>query len=397
MIQRKIFLKRFTNSSFVVAFIFAFNAFFLFYLESKLESNLSKYEGQLAVKHSLVFDQEKVSKIQEYGENCKIDFTEGCEKYAADIIRFNNRLKDLVIVFQSQPFKLPSEDPLVKNLDTTKSKIGQSLERLFGLSLNSAIEQGLSTPNQYGKYVANQNSTINSAVAPEIIDGLEDTLSKSINNLESWSENKIYYLPKVEGYLIAVQRLLIIIFTAQILIYILASIADYWLNNIPSPGQNDLDTKYHQRFLFKTRRSKPLFLSLIAGLAGIIISQNILRIETEKTVANNCRRINRNSISINNMLTSNEINNPYIYSELPGYCNILISLDAKSSIDKLKQNPNHDYINSEQIRIYADDFSKLEEKQIDITKNLAFFLILGNVLTISLQLVKLNVENEELD
>lgn len=392
-IPRKSFLKKFTKSSLVVAVIFAVNAFLLFFLEKQLEDNLKQYEGQIAFQNSLYLEKDRVSQLKNESLACKNNSRNGCSSYASNLLRYYNRLQDLIIVFKSDPFSLPNDDPLIVNLKDTKFALSTTFNSFFNLSLAKAISIGIKTPNQYGEYVMRELRTQKEPISSSLIDDTIEVLNRNIHNLNAWSQNKLFYLPKIEKRLFALQFLLKIIFFTQVIVYLSASGVDYWLNNIPS--QNSSNIK-RESFLnvFRTKRSKPLLLSIITGLITVVLSQRLLDLEVNRMISDNCRIINRNAITVNN-ISRPSIN--VIYSDLPVYCDQFFNSSTRQSLISLKRESNAETINSEQIRIFGDNFSSLEDQQLRSSRNLALFLIFGNVLTISLQLVKLDFENEEVD
>ena len=394
---RKPFLKKFTRGSLVIALIFSLNAFLFFFLEKKLKNNLNQYEGQLAVRNALFIDQDRINIIEKEALDCRKTFPSQCKNYSSELIRYYNRLKDLIIVFSSDPFFLPEKDPLMINLQYTRDAIGAALVEIFSLPLVEAVSKDISTPAQYGSYISQSVSLVLSDNGARSIADLGDVLGQNTSFIKSWSENKLYYLPKIESKLYVLITLLRLMFVAQILIYIIASAVDYWLNNIPLGESVGWSDRASLALVFKTKRSKPLLFAIFAGLVSILMSQKILSLETERMISNNCRTINRNSVSVNNIMTSRISSKAFVYSDLPRYCDQFIGIELESRLLLLKSRSNFDEINSQQIRLYADHFSALESSQLEESQLLALLLISFNVLTISLQLVKLDIENDELD
>lgn len=391
---RKLLLKRFTKSSLLIAFIFSINAFLLFFLEQKLEDDLRKYEGQVAVMNAMNLEKDFVDNLVSEGDDCKINPPTNCSNYAANVLRYENRLNDLIIVFTSDPFRLPSGDPLILSLGETKASINYMLENVFNHGKNQALSLGINTPDKYGDYISGLEIDHPEDVNPGI-DKLSQSLLQNLYTVSAWSKDKLYYLPEIERDLLSLQLLLKIIFITQILVYLAASFVDYWLNNLSAPYSVLSPSRFARFNIFKTKRSRPLFMAIFTGLITIVVSQLILDHEIDKMIATNCRTINRNSIAFGNSAIDSLYLKSQIYTDIPNYCNQFLSDKARKDLANLKQSSSIEKINSEQLRIYADTFSSIEVNQMKYSRNLALILIAGNVLTISFQLLKLEIENEE--
>ena len=348
----------------------------------------------MAVMNAMSLEKDVVDNLISEGDVCKINPPTNCGDYASNILRYENRLSDLEVVFTSDPFLLPSGDPLVSSLRDTKESLNNILNDAFGLSKNQALSLGIETPDKYGDYISTLDNDGYEGVNPHI-DEFSQSLLQNFYTLNAWSKDKLYYLPGIERNLQSLQLLLKIIFVTQILVYLAASFVDYWLNNLSAPHSILKPGRFTRFNIFKTKRSRPLFIAIFTGLITIVISQLILDHEIDKMIASNCRTINRNSIAFGN----SAINSPYlksrIYTDIPNYCSQFLSVKAQKDLANLKLSSNIEKINSEHLRIYADTLSSLEVNQMKYSRNLALILIAGNVLTISFQLLKLEIENEE--
>ena len=136
-------------------------------------------------------------------------------------------------------------------------------------------------------------------------------------------------------------------------------------------------------------------MAIFTGLITIVISQLILDHEIDKMISSNCRTINRNSIAFGNSAIDSSYLKSQVYTDIPNYCNQFLSDKSQNNLATVRKSSNIEKINSEQIRIYADAFSSVEVNQLKYSRNLALILIAGNVLTISFQLLKLEIENDE--
>ena len=64
-------------------------------------------------------------------------------------------------------------------------------------------------------------------------------------------------------------------------------------------------------------------------------------------------------------MTTSGSTQPFIYSDLPPYCDLFIGSKLQSRVRLLKSGNDPGNINSKQIRLYADRFSVLENSQLE--------------------------------
>ena len=143
-----------------------------------------------------------------------------------------------------------------------------------------------------------------------------------------------------------------------------------------------------------------LIIAVSLSLAGLLMGQVLLYRESTSALISHCRELNKQNISFFNLLGGSSLlpsSDIKSKTNQPSYCLTYISKDAKqllNEIDSYKTDDFYEELNfaSEKIRIYSDNYQNLQRTRIEITKRLLIFIIILNILGLSIIMVTLKVD-----
>tara|TARA_B100001029_G_C14852949_1_gene334754 strand:+ start:35 stop:499 length:465 start_codon:yes stop_codon:yes gene_type:complete len=134
-----------------------------------------------------------------------------------------------------------------------------------------------------------------------------------------------------------------------------------------------------------------LIIAILLILSGLAMGQVLLYRELTSDLISHCRELNKQNISFYNLLAGTAIlpsSNIKSKTNQPSYCLTYISKDTQqllNEIDSYKTDDFYEELNlvSERIRIYSDNYQNLQRKRTETTKKLLIFIIILNILGLS--------------
>ena len=150
---------------------------------------------------------------------------------------------------------------------------------------------------------------------------------------------------------------------------------------------------------------KPLAISFLFALAGILVGQKLLSYENENVIISHCRQSNLQHIfSYNNLDSIPYSERPKVLNLLKPkkYCYKYLNKDIKQQLELLDQYPLKQYdilyqVIGYKIRLYADSYNKIENKRSKFQSKLLISLLILNVSTLTSQAIFLKADSEEIE
>lgn len=150
---------------------------------------------------------------------------------------------------------------------------------------------------------------------------------------------------------------------------------------------------------------KPLAISFLFALAGILVGQKLLSYENENVIISHCRQSNLQHIfSYNNLDSIPYSERPKVLNLLKPkkYCYKYLTKDIKQQLELLDQYPLKQYdilyqVIGYKIRLYADSYNKIENKRSKFQSKLLISLLILNVSTLTSQAIFLKADSEEIE
>ncbi len=150
---------------------------------------------------------------------------------------------------------------------------------------------------------------------------------------------------------------------------------------------------------------KPLAISFLFALAGILVGQKLLSYENENVIISHCRQSNLQHIfSYNNLDSIPYSERPKVLNLLKPkkYCYKYLNKDIKQQLELLDQYPLKQYdilyqVIGYKIRLYADSYNRIENKRSKFQSKLLISLLILNVSTLTSQAIFLKADSEEIE
>ena len=150
---------------------------------------------------------------------------------------------------------------------------------------------------------------------------------------------------------------------------------------------------------------KPLAISFLFALVGILVGQKLLSYENENVIISHCRQSNLQHIfSYNNLDSIPYSERPKVLNLLKPkkYCYKYLTKDIKQQLELLDQYPLKQYdilyqVIGYKIRLYADSYNRIENKRSKFQSKLLISLLILNVSTLTSQAIFLKADSEEIE
>ena len=150
---------------------------------------------------------------------------------------------------------------------------------------------------------------------------------------------------------------------------------------------------------------KPLAISFVFALMGILVGQKLLSYENENVIIAHCRQSNLQHIfSYNNLDTIPYEERPKVLKLLKPkeYCYKYLTKEIKQQLELLDQYPLKEYdilyqVIGYKIRLYADSYNKIENKRSEFQNKLLISLLILNVSALTSQAIFLKADSEEIE
>ena len=384
--------------SITIASIFGVNIFYFSYSQNKLKLSIKKIEALNALKASLATDKiSLITNLEKEELICSDNFPKECSSYFTSLIMTRNRLKDYKITFKDT-LKIPKSNSLYKKLDQVIDNTNIVAKNSFGLSFDEAKELKISTAKEYISFVRKLNtSNINFKNSNK---NILSSIKELYTQINIWQNNEITNLKPVNQLKSDLNTTFYMLAFLEILLFLFVAIIDLINNNV------DGEETYLINFKIKLKQKvKPLFISFLFVLFGIIVGQKLLAYENENIVIFHCRQLNLHNIfSYNNL-----INIPYEKRidvlnllNLSKYCYEYISKETEEQLEILDQYPLKDFevlyeVIGYKIRLYADSFNKIENSRNEVQGNLLLALLSLNVASLGSQAIFLKEDSADID
>ena len=150
---------------------------------------------------------------------------------------------------------------------------------------------------------------------------------------------------------------------------------------------------------------KPLAISFLFALVGILVGQKLLSYENENVIISHCRQSNLQHIfSYNNLDSIPYSERPKVLNLLKPkkYCYKYLTKNIKQQLELLDQYPLKQYdilyqVIGYKIRLYADSYNRIENKRSKFQSKLLISLLILNVSTLTSQAIFLKADSEEIE
>ena len=150
---------------------------------------------------------------------------------------------------------------------------------------------------------------------------------------------------------------------------------------------------------------KPLAISFLFALVGILVGQKLLSYENENVIISHCRQSNLQHIfSYNNLDSIPYSERPKVLNLLKPkkYCYKYLTKDIKQQLELLDQYPLKQYdvlyqVIGYKIRLYADSYNRIENKRSKFQSKLLISLLILNVSTLTSQAIFLKADSEGIE
>ena len=150
---------------------------------------------------------------------------------------------------------------------------------------------------------------------------------------------------------------------------------------------------------------KPLAISFLFALMGILVGQKLLSYENENVIIAHCRQSNLQHIfSYNNLDNIPYEERPKVlkFLEPKKYCYEYLTEETKQQLELLDRYPLKEYdvlyqVIGYKIRLYADSYNRIENKRSHFQNNLLISLLILNVSTLTSQAIFLKADSEEIE
>ena len=150
---------------------------------------------------------------------------------------------------------------------------------------------------------------------------------------------------------------------------------------------------------------KPLAISFLFALMGILVGQKLLSYENENVIISHCRQSNLQHIfSYNNLDAIPYEERPKVLNLLKPkkYCYKYLTKEIQNQLKLLDQYPLKEYeilyqVIGYKIRLYADSYNKIENSRSKFQSKLLISLLILNVSTLTSQAIFLKADSEEIE
>jgi len=390
-------IKVFTRSSLAVAAAFGVNAIAFVLLQNQLETSIEQIEAQIAFQSTIKIEARYVKTLQQNYEQCTRDRVSECESLARNLIIRNSRISDLREFFIGQPLELKDDNPIVKNLDSVALAIDTILQQGFQLSIDEASQKGIQTAIDYSKYVSDSTVDISKTISGESIRSAIQIINDNVVFMTAWSEEGIYESSKVKQSIRNIWLCLAVLIAFEIALFILVSASDFWLTNIPPK-----DRPENRKLFLRTKSALPMMGVVVFSFSSVIVSQQIVAVELERTILEGCRRINRNAIFAINQNVGLDLEKGKLYQSqpqtLPSFCTKFVATNhGKPDQSDTLSKEDSILSNRDIILIQATELGKRQAEKSKYASTLALCLLVVNALTMAFNAVKLDYQNMDVD
>ena len=149
---------------------------------------------------------------------------------------------------------------------------------------------------------------------------------------------------------------------------------------------------------------KPLAISFLFALMGILVGQKLLSYENENVIISHCRQSNLQHIfSYNNLDAIPYEERPKVLKLLkPKECYKYLTKEIQNQLKLLDQYHLKEYeilyqVIGYKIRLYADSYNKIENSRSNFQSKLLISLLILNVSTLTSQAIFLKADSEEIE
>ena len=150
---------------------------------------------------------------------------------------------------------------------------------------------------------------------------------------------------------------------------------------------------------------KPLAISFLFALMGILVGQKLLSYENENVIISHCRQSNLQHIfSYNNLDAIPYEERPKVLNLLKPkkYCYKYLTKEIQNQLKLLDQYPLKEYeilyqVIGYKIRLYADSYNKIENSRSEFQSKLLISLLILNVSTLTSQAIFLKADSDEIE
>jgi hypothetical protein len=399
MSKRHDLVSKILQTSFVFATLFGATSVFYAVAEARLGESLEKDSALSALRITLAID--KISLNQEIIKSeveCSSRNIKDCHSYVKSLVKAKNRIKDYKILLTKTLGYSPQSDE-VSTLEQQRKAIDALTHYQFGLSLSQARDQNIISIGQFIDHISQSQKTMKLMQPPKNNNKLSTIFSRSIEYLSEDIANVERIKEDTYSSYRTLRRAFLMLLIAEVTVFTLVNIADF-LNNNADPEEID-KISIHQL----QAKTKPLLASIFLAFICLLIGQLLLYRESERSLIENCREINRQNISLVGSLDAY----PHIKNKstiIPllkprqkcvDYVENLIGTD----INKLESyTPDTEQLKLEiakmKLRKYADGYQEKGSEFDQRTSNLLLSILIANVASLVALSIFLRQDSKEI-
>ena len=400
MSKRHSAIVKLTKAAITLAGAFGIISIAYMIAENSLGSSLDRFRAIEALNTSVKTDKAFLAQdIKKESSKCNTGELLSCREYIGEIIKSRNRLKDYrILLSKTLGYADTSEE--VTNLTTARLAIDKNFKEIFGISFSDAKNQKAGSVDELIMIIQKNKDSKNGSINERsndlniyrIVNNSLEYIRKDIISQERGNYDPIQAME-------VLRKIFIIMITGEILLFIIVNSMDLIITN----AGEEADLIFNFKKIAK--KLNPLAISILFAFMYMILGQNLLIRESERSMITHCRELNKQNIGFYNSLEIYEdikkTNLILAEIELDQNCKNRLEDKIIDDLTILAKYPKSDEriereIYGMKFRIYADGFQDIENEFGENTGNMLFTLLILNVLTMSTLAIFLRYDSEDI-
>ncbi len=400
MSKRHSAIVKLTKAAITLAGAFGIISIAYMIAENSFGSSLDRFRAIEALNISVKTDKAFLAQdIKKESSKCNTGELLSCRDYIGEIIKSRNRLKDYrILLSKTLGYADTSEE--VTSLTTARLAIDKNFKEMFGISFSDAKNQKAGSVDELIMIIEKNkdskdgsiNERTNDLNIYRIVNNSLEYIRKDIISQERGNYDPLQAME-------VLRNIFIIMITGEILLFIIVNSMDLIITN----AGEEADLIFNFKKIAK--KLNPLTISILFAFMYMILGQNLLIRESERSMITHCRELNKQNIGFYNSLEIYEdikkTNLILAEIELDQNCKNRIEDKIIDDLTILAKYPKSDERIEREIfgmkfRIYADGFQDIENEFGENTGNMLFTLLILNVLTMSTLAIFLRYDSEDI-
>lgn len=387
-----------------LAGVFGLNSILFFISEKNLDSIASSVENIQTLDHSIAADRSEIVPALNSGrQRCLDSFPKDCVSYLEAVLLIRNRSSDYVAALKAD-FQASDATPVIAELLALSDATDAIATNGFGLSFSKAKGIGIQSPDAYLDTVISHVGDANRADYEDKSMKLSRLSERAFSDLNIFSKTYASRLPSYATNQALTMTLFWVIATLEIFVFTLVGGISL-LNARAEPSTSkELGGGSRMKKVridsFLSQRVSLLMLSLLVGLASIVVGQRLLALENHAITVSHCRRLNLQNIFFSNQRPADLSISSSGRREgvmLPDYCNQLLPSSVVQALKSIAADTANPVAEEDSLRIYSDELSAIENRDSELKRNLVFSLVAFNVFALAIESIVLYREARSID